>query len=139
MIGTKKHWSPFYPKKRPVMADLIVDNILENGLAKYYSGKYKKSAVTIGAYEAEDFFPNLNKDEKWIFFTAAPLKDLKGNIVGAIETMQDITERKKAEEDIKKRNEELEKFNKITVGRELRMVELKKKIKKLEEKEQTRK
>ncbi len=37
-------------------------------------------------------------------------------------------------EEIKKRKEDLEKFYKLTVGRELRMVELKKKIKELEEK-----
>ena len=171
MIGTKKHWSPFYPKKRPVIADLIVDNILKKGLAKYYYGKYKKSVVTIGAYEAEDFFPNLSKKGKWLFFTAAPLNDLKGNIIGAIETMQDLTERKEAEEELKKltkhldekvkirtkelkklneeleqkvkdrtkdiqsKMEELERWNKLAVGRELKMVELKRRINKLEEKE----
>jgi len=39
-----------------------------------------------------------------------------------------------AYEDIKKRKEDLEKFYKLTVGRELRMIELKKEIKELEEK-----
>lgn len=39
-----------------------------------------------------------------------------------------------AYEDIKKKKEELEKFYKFAVGRELRMIELKKKIKELEEK-----
>ena len=37
-----------------------------------------------------------------------------------------------AYEDIKKRKEDLEKFYKLTVGRELRMIELKQKIKELE-------
>ena len=50
----------------------------------------------------------------------------------------DISERKKAEEQakgafeqMKKRTQELETFNKLAVGRELRMVELKKQIEKL--------
>jgi PAS domain S-box-containing protein len=54
-------------------------------------------------------------------------------------TVRDITEQKKSEEKIKKaRNEladkvtELEKFNKIAIGRELKMVELKKRIGELE-------
>jgi PAS domain S-box-containing protein len=45
---------------------------------------------------------------------------------------RDITERKKAEAEFKKRTGELEKFNMMAVGRELRMVELKKRIKELE-------
>ena len=43
-------------------------------------------------------------------------------------------ELKESYEEIKKRKEDLEKFYKLTVGRELRMVELKKQIKELEEK-----
>ncbi len=40
----------------------------------------------------------------------------------------DITERKKAEVEIKKRVKELEDFYDMAVGRELRMIELKDKI-----------
>jgi len=45
---------------------------------------------------------------------------------------RDITERKQAEEEIKKRVKELEKFYEMAVNRELRMKELKEKIKKIE-------
>ncbi len=44
------------------------------------------------------------------------------------ELRHEIEERKKAEEEIKKSNEELRRFNKYAVGRELRMIELKKEI-----------
>ncbi|PIN78654.1 hypothetical protein COV14_02450 [Candidatus Woesearchaeota archaeon CG10_big_fil_rev_8_21_14_0_10_33_12] len=40
----------------------------------------------------------------------------------------------KSRKDLENRNEELEKFNRMVIGRELKMVELKKKIKELEEK-----
>jgi len=43
----------------------------------------------------------------------------------------DITERKKAEEELKKHTEELEKMNKFLVGRELDMIELKKEVNRL--------
>ncbi|HXK32027.1 MAG: hypothetical protein A2Z68_01195 [Candidatus Nealsonbacteria bacterium RBG_13_38_11] len=46
--------------------------------------------------------------------------------------VRDITERKKTEEELKEKNEDLEKFNKFAVGRELKIIELKKKIKELE-------
>ncbi|MDP8241901.1 MAG: PAS domain S-box protein, partial [Candidatus Celaenobacter antarcticus] len=45
--------------------------------------------------------------------------------------IRDITEKRKIEEDIKKRMNELEIFNDITVGRELKMLELKKEINEL--------
>lgn len=60
--------------------------------------------------------------------------NIGGKMIGVIATLKDITERKKTEEEITKRNKELESFNKIAVGRELRIGELKEKIKKLEEK-----
>jgi len=49
-----------------------------------------------------------------------------------LEAAKDIAEGRAKE--IEKRKEDLEKFYKLTVGRELRMIELKKQIKKLEEK-----
>ena len=52
-------------------------------------------------------------------------------IIGLI---RDITERKRVDEEIRKRNVELEKANKLMVGREMKMIELKKKLKQLEAK-----
>lgn len=62
---------------------------------------------------------------------AAPVKDNDGKIIGVIEIAIDITERKQAEEKLKESNEELSRFNRMAVGRELRMIELKKEINEL--------
>ena len=102
IIGTRKQWAAFYTKERPVMADLIVDNASEEEIARYYAGKYRKSAVTDGGYESERLFHDLKKGDTWLFFTASPLKDAEGNITGAIETLQDVTERKLAEQGLRK-------------------------------------
>jgi hypothetical protein len=63
-----------------------------------------------------------------IFF-AEEEEEEEANIVVSIE---DITVRKRTEEEVQKKVKELEKFYDMAVGRELRMVELKEEIKRLE-------
>ncbi|MBU8910827.1 MAG: response regulator [Desulfobacterales bacterium] len=97
MVATKKQWLIYYDKERPVLADFIVDGVPGEVIDRYYKRKHQKSILVEGAYEAEQFFPNFGEKGKWIFFTASPLRDHDGNIMGAIETFQNITERKSTE------------------------------------------
>lgn len=80
------------------------------------------------------------------------VREAAGQVVMLRGTLQDITERKRAEEEIRKlnaeleqrvrdrtdelekKNAELERMNRLFVGRELRMIELKKRIAELERK-----
>ena len=55
-----------------------------------------------------------------------------GNIIGFLGIQRDITQRKAEQNIINERTIELEKFSRLAVGRELKMVELKKKIQDLE-------
>ena len=57
--------------------------------------------------------------------TKGPLRDAEGRIVGMFGLSRDITERARAEEVLRRNNEELERFNAAMVGREMAMVELK--------------
>ncbi|MBW2670713.1 MAG: response regulator [Deltaproteobacteria bacterium] len=97
MVGTKKHWLAFYPTERPVLADFIVNGATKEEINVYYEGKHHKSILLEGAYEGESFYPNLGEKGKWLFFTAASLRDHGEKIIGAIQTFQDITERKNTE------------------------------------------
>jgi len=125
VIGTDKQWTAFYSKKRPIMADIIVDKATGKMVNGYYHKKYQRSLLVDGAYQAEDFFPHLGKDGKWLFFTAAPLKNSRGEIIGAIETLQDITERKQAQQELQKSHDELElRVKERTVQLEASMYEL---------------
>ncbi|SFM27481.1 PAS domain-containing sensor histidine kinase [Methanolobus profundi] len=96
VIGTRDSWMAFYKEERPVLADLVVDNSLENIDKLYENNKLTPSFVE-GGYQAEAFFPLLNK---WILLTAAPIRDHNNDIMGAIETLQDITISKQAEKAI---------------------------------------
>jgi len=101
IIGTDEQWRAFYSEKRPTMADLMVDGAQENEIESYYQGMCKKSPLIDGAYEAEDFFLDLGKNGRWLHFTASPIRNSKGEIIGAIETLEDATERKRAEENLR--------------------------------------
>ncbi|MBA4392468.1 MAG: histidine kinase [Desulfobacca sp.] len=98
LIGTQNHGKAFFLTQRQTLADYIINNTPEEEISRHYPGKFNKSDLIAGAYEAEDFFPNLGDGGKWLFFTAAPLLDKDGKIIGAIETLQDITDRKKTEQ-----------------------------------------
>jgi signal transduction histidine kinase len=100
IVRTDHHWKAFYDKKRPCMADLLVDGKTDD-VVQWYPGKYEASYLIEGAYEAIDYFPELGQGGTWLHVTAAPVKDSQGRIIGAVETLQDITETKKAEERIK--------------------------------------
>lgn len=83
------------------MADLLVDCAADK-VSKWYSGKYRKSDLIEEAFEATDFFPDLGKSGRWLRFTAAVIRDSRGELVGAVETLEDITEQKLAENALKK-------------------------------------
>lgn len=108
MIGTRNQWMPFYAEQRPVMADLIVSGRIEEMVDTYYQDKFKRSGLIPEAFEAEDFFPKLGTDGLWLYFTAAPLRNLHGHVVGAIETLQDVSERRIAEEALRRAHADLE-------------------------------
>jgi diguanylate cyclase (GGDEF)-like protein/PAS domain S-box-containing protein len=93
MVGGKNPWKAFYPDARPVLADLIVDGDF-TPMARYYSESIRPSNIVPGAYESEGYFPKI---QRWLSFLASSLTDDQGRIIGAIETLQDITERKVAE------------------------------------------
>ena len=99
VIGTSDHRRAFFDTDKKILADLILDGASDAEIEMRYEGKSRKSSLIEGAYEAEDYFPvPPGNTGKWLRFTASPIKDKDGRIIGAVETLGDITERKKAEE-----------------------------------------
>lgn len=70
----------------------------------------------------------------WLRTDKIPYKDSDGNIIGIIGFSIDITKLKQAEKKLISKNKELQTFNDIVVGRELKMLELKKEVNELLEK-----
>ncbi len=60
-----------------------------------------------------------------------PLRNDAGSEIGLVKIMRDLTEQKRAEEELARYTEELERFNVAAVGRETRMIDLKKEVNQL--------
>ncbi len=101
VVGNDKQWKAFYDEKRPCLVDLLVDGKIGD-IHQYYHGKYWISDLIPGAYGTIGYFSKMGDGEgRWLLVTAAPLKDSEGRLIGAIETLQNITETKKAEQKVK--------------------------------------
>ncbi len=97
MIGTRNHWKPFYASPRPCLADLILEGGNDEDVKHYYTNKCNRSELIEDAYEGEDFFPECGAEGEWLHFTAAGIMDVNGELVGSIETLENISARKTAE------------------------------------------
>ncbi|MEW6505807.1 MAG: PocR ligand-binding domain-containing protein [Chloroflexota bacterium] len=60
-------------------------------------------------------------------YTAMPVWK-EDQVIGTVVSFRDITERKQAENELKERMEELERFSRLTIHREARMIQLKEEI-----------
>jgi len=70
-----------------------------------------------------------------VLYNASVYKDVGGNVLGVFAAARDVTAQKRAEAEVAEqrtkeleRLSELERFQKLTVGRELKMIELKKEV-----------
>lgn len=106
-LGTYEAWRYFYKSERPTMADLIVSGATGDA-DRLYTNKWRRSEIIDGAFEAEGFFPNFGVNGRRLYFTAAPLRDDAGQVIGAIETLRDITEQRQAEWALNERAEALQ-------------------------------
>lgn len=113
VVGTSLHWRAFYPEERPCLADLILDGRTED-IAVWYQGRYEKSRLIEDAYAATGFFPNIGPAGTWLFFTSALLKNADGEVWGALETLEDISDQKMNEESLIQANKKLNLLSDIT-------------------------
>lgn len=96
IVGTSLHWRAFYPEERPCLADLLVDGDTER-IVTYYHGTCCRSPNPDGGFECTGFFPAMRPEGKWLHVTATVIRDAAGNLTGAMETVEDITDKKRRE------------------------------------------
>ena len=96
--GNYEYTIPFYGDRRSQLMDFIWEKDKNLFTENYQNIKQEGDSIT-----AEMFCNALyNGKGAYIYGKVSPLYDYKRNIIGAIEIMRDITERKQAEEDVKR-------------------------------------
>ncbi|MFO7983810.1 MAG: diguanylate cyclase [Desulfuromonadales bacterium] len=103
MVGTDRQWSAFYPESRPVLADLILDGELGRVVELY--SKFSNSLLVPEGLQAEGWFEQVGGKQRYLFFEAAPVRNNGGELIAAIETIQDITNLKHTEEALRETGE----------------------------------
>jgi signal transduction histidine kinase len=115
IIGSDDLGKVFYGFKRPVLADFVIDGNIEDVCNSYEV--HAHSLLIPDGLQAEMWYTDQNGVERYIFFDAAPIRNNGGETIAAIETLQDITDRKRAEEklqriaaDLKESNDDIRSF-----------------------------
>ena len=94
-------------------------------VAKNFAGRMMGQVIT--PYDIE--FIDKDKLTKIGRVIGTPIKDQEGNVLGDLVMISEVTELKKIEYQLKEKVEELEKLNKLMIGRELKMSEMKEELK----------
>ena len=99
MVGTANHWQAFYQEKRPCLSDLVIDS----------AGRHNSAALNIAAgkselseegIHAEEWLDGVGGARRYLSSDAVPIYSHAKELVAVIETMHDLTERKKMEEEL---------------------------------------
>ena len=102
--GDFEYALPFYKVRRPILINLVLepDNAI---ITKYTGGVRRQGDMLITETDTELRRPDGSL--AYLAARASPLRDVEGTVVGAIETIRDITVRKNAELGLKASEERL--------------------------------
>lgn len=98
VIGTKDHWQGFYKHERPCLADLVLEG---NFKAEDWYAEVRSSSKRERRISAENWC-NLprSKSSRYLAIDAGPIFSDQGELLAVVETLRDITEQKRAENEL---------------------------------------
>lgn len=94
--GTDNHQLCFYEQRKVTLADLVLADTTD--FNSYYR-VVSPSKYIVGGIQAEDWLI-VHGVRRYMIFEASPIFDASGALVAAIETFEDITERRNLEESL---------------------------------------
>lgn len=100
--GNYSYAVPFYGKPRPILIDLVMNDAPEF-IRAYDTAEWKGTTLYAEVYVSCTY----QGKGAHLWGTASPIFDNEGNLIGAIESIRDITERKLLESELRDRELEL--------------------------------
>lgn len=97
MLGTDRVWEVFQRPRGVSLADVVLEEDLVKLSDFYGNERLRKSPLGEGAWEAEAHFDNLGGKPRDLFFSAALLRNPRGEVEGAVEAIMDSTQTKELE------------------------------------------
>lgn len=97
ILGTSNHWKAFYQESQPCLADLII----RKGMINHCSFSYENSTIIPGGLHSNGWFILNDGLNHYLYFDAAPIYNHKGELTAVIETLMDMTDKKRNEDKIK--------------------------------------
>ncbi|QYF96160.1 diguanylate cyclase [Massilia sp. PAMC28688] len=96
MVGTREHWRSFYDTARPTLADLVIQDRMDEIDHLYLH--VGRDALTGSALCAETWcdMPRSGK-RRYIAADASPIFDDDGELAAVVQTLRDITDEKAAQ------------------------------------------
>ena len=96
VLGTRRHWTGFYEKKRRCLADFVIEGASSN-VADFYEIDHSTDCPT-GALSAENWcmLPR-GGGRRYLAIDAGPIYDDEGELIAVVETLRDITAQKEAQ------------------------------------------
>lgn len=102
-------------------------DLYPEGTARAFQANDRRVLETMSRYSVEEAVPVDGKPRTYMSHMF-PVLDDKGEAEYICRISLDITERKRAEDELRQRYEELERINRASNGREMRMIELKREV-----------
>jgi two-component system, cell cycle sensor histidine kinase and response regulator CckA len=100
VLGTRRQWSAFYAEPHQTQADLVLDGDYREADNRYNPLWYRSSLLP-GGVHGEGWCRNLQGLDGYLMFSSAPVHNRAGEVVAAIETVEDITGRKLSEDQLR--------------------------------------
>lgn len=98
--GDYEYSIPFYGYRRPILVDHVFS------FEQDWEPNYAQIEIKGNALIGENLCRTIDNPQAYLWATATPLYDTQGNITGAIESIRDISDRKRAENDLKASEEQ---------------------------------
>lgn len=108
MLGGTEPWRAFHAGPKAMLSQWVLAGDVGSRAAAILGPTLRRSPGDAEAWQFEAHFPRLGVGGRWLQATAAALRDEQGEVVGVVETLLDVGDRRRAEDHVQRQRADLE-------------------------------